>query len=370
MDGTIVVTGGAGYLGSHLTRLLLARGHRVRVLDAQLFGNGLEGLQDPKLEVVNGDVRNIADLARLARGADALVHLAAVVGDAACRRDADYTWATNEEATKLVVDVCRQYGVARLVFASTCSVYGASDDLILNEGSLRRPVSLYAGTRIASEELCLAAASADLVVTCLRMATLYGLSARMRFDLAVNVMAAHALRHGRVTVFGGGQWRPFVHAADAAQAFALALDADPATANHQVFNVGSDDQNLRILDLGHRVAAALGGVPVDVETPADEDRRNYRVSFAKAAHLLGFRCSRTIEDACAEIAAFLRAHPQVDFNADRYHSHRYPYAIDPTLPPRERAWLRGSDRQAGAVPPPTSRRAERSGTSSPEGPPH
>jgi nucleoside-diphosphate-sugar epimerase len=288
-------------------------------------------------------VRNIAELARVSRGADAVLHLAAVVGDASCGRDPDYTWATNVEATKLVVDVCRQYSVERLVLASTCSVYGASDDLILNEGSLRRPVSLYAETRIVSEDICVRAASPDFVVTSLRMATLYGLSARMRFDLAVNVMAAHAARERRVPVFGGDQWRPLVHAADAAAAFALVLDAPAAQVNGQVFNIGSDDQNVRIAELGRRVATALGGVPVEMQPAAEDDRRNYRVSFAKAAHLLGFRVRRTIEEACSEIGTFLRAHPEVDYHADRYHNHRYPYAIDPNLPPRERAWLRASD---------------------------
>src|SRR5687767_4868069 len=135
MERTVVVTGGSGYLGSHVTRALVRAGNQVRVLDAELFGGGLREFEgDPRVQLLRGDVRSVADLARVTRGADAMVHLAAVVGDAACRLDPDYTWSTNVEATKLVVDVCRRFEIPRLVFASTCSVYGAADDLILNEG--------------------------------------------------------------------------------------------------------------------------------------------------------------------------------------------------------------------------------------------
>src|SRR6185503_1167643 len=166
MDRTIIVTGGAGYLGSHVTRALLAAGDRVRVLDPEFFGGGLKELEGQSgLEILRGDVRSVSDLARLARGVDAIVHLAAVVGDAACRLDPDYTWTTNVAATKLVVDVCRQFKIPRLVYASTCSVYGASDDLILNEGSIQRPVSLYARSKIESEPILRDAAAYIPAVT-------------------------------------------------------------------------------------------------------------------------------------------------------------------------------------------------------------
>src|SRR5262249_1276312 len=162
------------------------------------------------------------------------------------------TWSVNVESTRLVIDVCRRYQVPRVVLASTCSVYGASDDLLLNEGSLRRPVSLYAETRIAAEEICIRANGDGPSLTCLRIATLYGGAPRMRFDLVVNIMAARAAREGRVPVFGGAQWRPLVHVADAATAFAMMVDAPVEIVGGQVFNVGSDDQNFRVAGLGRR----------------------------------------------------------------------------------------------------------------------
>lgn len=337
------MTGGAGYLGSTLTRLLLAHGYRVCVLDAQLFGTGLAGLEhEERLEVIRGDTRSIADLSRAFRGAAAVVHLAAIVGDAACQVDPDVTWTTNLQATKLVLETCRHYEIPRLVFASTCSVYGASDDLLLNEGSILQPVSLYAETRIDSELVCLSANGHGFTSTCLRMATLYGLSKRMRFDLVTNIMAARALRERIVTVFGGPQWRPLVHVADAAEAFRLALEAPADVVGGEVFNIGSNDQNFRIRDLGDRVAKVFG-VEVETRPPSTDDLRNYRVAFDKVAHHLGFSTRRTVEDACREIGEFLTSHPEVDYRDDRYVNHRFPYAIDPAILPSHRPRLRSVD---------------------------
>lgn len=343
-DRLVVVTGGAGYLGSHVVRELLARGSRVRVLDALLFDDGLaDAAADPRLEVVRGDIRNVVELLRAFRGAAAVLHLAAIVGDAACHVDPDVTWSVNVEATRLVVNVARRAGVRRLVLASSCSVYGASDDLVLNEGSLRRPVSLYAESRIGSEDICFRDAGLDLVVSALRMATLYGLSPRMRYDLVVNVMAARAAREERVPLYGGEQWRPLVHVADAARAFSLVLDAPEEIVHGQVFNVGSNDQNFRVREVAERVAAAIPGARVEPQPPSADDVRNYRVSFDKIQHHLGFAPERTVEQAADDIARFLREHPEVDFLADPYHNHRYPYAIDMRLPPRRRPRLRASD---------------------------
>ena len=252
------------------------------------------------------------------------------------------TWTTNLQATKLVLEACRHYAIPRLMFASTCSVYGASDDLLLNEGSILQPVSLYAQTRIDSELICLGANGPELTTTCLRMATLYGLSARMRYDLVVNIMAARAVREGIVTVFGGDQWRPLVHVADAAEAFRLALDAPGDVVGGEVFNVGANDQNFRIKEVGERVSRAFD-VPVETRAPSPDDLRNYRVAFDKVAHHLGFAAIRTIEDACGEIRDALAPHPEIDYRDERYVNHRFPYAIDPAILPSHRPRLRSVD---------------------------
>ena len=338
------MTGGAGYLGSTLTRSLLAHGYRVCVLDAQLFGgSGLSGLAgDERVEIIRGDVRSIADLSRAFRGADAVIHLAAIVGDAACQVDPDVTWTTNLQATKLVLEACRHYAIPRLLFASTCSVYGASDDLLLNEGSILQPVSLYAQTRIESELICLGANGPEITTSCLRMATLYGQSARMRYDLVVNIMAARAVRERIVTVFGGDQWRPLVHVADAAEAFVLALEAPAEIVGGEVFNVGSNEQNFRIKELGERISRVFD-VPVEIRAPSADDLRNYRVAFDKVTHHLGFETRRSVEDACREIRDVLVSHPEIDHRDERYLNHRFPYAIDPAILPSHRPRLRSVD---------------------------
>lgn len=287
-------------------------------------------------------MRSIADLSRAFRGAAAVIHLAAIVGDAACQVDPDVTWTTNLQATKLVIEACRHYAIPRLLFASSCSVYGASDDLVLNEGSTLQPVSLYAETRIDSERACLAANTLGFTTSCLRMATLYGLSARMRYDLVVNIMAARAARERTVTVFGGDQWRPLVHVADAAEAFRLALEAPDEVVAGQVFNVGSNEQNFRIREVGERIATFFD-VPVETRSPSGDDLRNYRVSFDKLAHHLDFAATRTIEDACREIRDTLSAHPDLNYRDDRYVNHLFPYAIDPAILPSHRPRLRSVD---------------------------
>jgi nucleoside-diphosphate-sugar epimerase len=344
LERRIIVTGGAGYLGSTLTRSLLARGYRVCVLDAQLFGgsgvNDLAG--EERLEIIRGDTRSIADLSRAFRGAAAVIHLAAIVGDAACQVDPDVTWTTNLQATKLVLEACRHYAIPRLLFASTCSVYGASDDLLLNEGSILQPVSLYAQTRIESELIILGANSSELTTSCLRMATLYGQSARMRYDLVVNIMAARAVRERLVTVFGGDQWRPLVHVADAAEAFVLALEAPADIVGGEVFNVGSNEQNFRIKELAERIARVFE-VPVETRAPSADDLRNYRVAFDKVAHHLGFGTRRSVEDACREIQDVLVRHPEIDHRDERYLNHRFPYAIDPAILPSHRPRLHAVD---------------------------
>jgi nucleoside-diphosphate-sugar epimerase len=163
----------------------------------------------------------------------------------------------------------------------------------------------------------------------------------MRFDLVVNIMAARAAREGRVPVFGGAQWRPLVHVADAASAFGLVLEAPVEIVGGQIFNVGSDDQNVRVADLARRVASPFEA-RVEQHPPSLDDLRNYRVSFEKIRHHLAFRPARTVEDACAEIRDLL-ADGSVDPQADRFHNHRYPYAIDPAAGPPFRTVLRASD---------------------------
>jgi nucleoside-diphosphate-sugar epimerase len=320
MGDLILVTGGAGYVGSHLTRKLLARGHRVRVLDNFVYGNhGLDEVSDnPNLELMSGDVSAERDLVRAVKGARAVVALAAIVGDAACDLDPDRTMAINFESTRQTFAASRDAGVERIVFASSCSVYGANGSEFLHEDSHLNPVSLYARTRIMSEQILLNQSDVEVVI--LRLATVCGVSPRMRFDLMVNTMTACATAQGTIRVTGAKQWRPHVHVQDAAQAFLLAVEA-PSTAE-RVFNVGSDDQNFTVGDIAERVAQRVPATHIDY-APNGHDLRSYRVAFDRIRAVLGYEAERTVDDAINEVGQLMSSGMVGDFRHDQFHNAKW-----------------------------------------------
>jgi nucleoside-diphosphate-sugar epimerase len=319
----VLVTGGAGYIGSHVVRKLLERGHRVRVVDSLLYGShGLATvLGHPRLELMEGDVRHIRTMTLATKGVDAVIALAAIVGDAACELDADETLSTNLEATSLLAEACERAGVRRLVFASSCSVYGANGALVLNEGSWLNPVSIYARSRLRSEKILLQRAD-GLGVTILRLSTVFGLSPRMRLDLLVNTFTAHAVATGRIRVFGGSQYRPNLHVQDAAEAFISAAESPEEKAAGEIFNVGDNDQNHTVLDIARLVQAELPRIEVEL-VDASTDTRDYRVGFDKIQNVLGFRARYTVSQGIREMIVALHNGEIQEPNADVYHNYRY-----------------------------------------------
>jgi nucleoside-diphosphate-sugar epimerase len=304
-----------------LVRRLLDRGQPVRVLDNFLFGDAslTEVARDPLLSIQRGDVRDPEALARAFEGALAVVHLAGLVGDPLCALDPEYTRAVNQESSVPVAEAVRRSGVPRLVFASTCSVYGASGDDWLNEDSPTAPVSLYAETNLRSEDiLARDLAGSGTALTVLRFATIYGTSPRMRFDLVVNLLTARARATGALEVHGGDQWRPQVHVDDVALAVALTLEPPPAEAAG-TYNVGSDEQNFRIRELALAIAAAFPGTRLAVQDVRDP--RSYRVSFARLAERFGFRPAHALAEGVREVAAWLDRE-RVSADEARFHNVR------------------------------------------------
>ncbi len=299
----VLVTGGAGYIGSHLVRRLLEAGTRVRVLDNFTYGReALEPyLADGRLEVVRGDISSIRAVVGAVKNVDTIIALAAIVGDPACGINAEETLNLNYEATKVLVEAANFYGVRRLVFASSCSVYGAADNELLTESSVLTPVSLYARTRILSEDV-LFDRCGDVEPVVLRLSTVYGLSQRMRFDLVVNAMTARASVQRRIQVFGGDQWRPFVHCDDAANAFLLAAKAPSENVKGEIFNVGSNSMNFTIAEVADIVAREVGDDVVVEHMETTDDRRNYRVAFDKVRDRLGFQAAYDLPRGVREMA--------------------------------------------------------------------
>jgi nucleoside-diphosphate-sugar epimerase len=232
------------------------------------------------------------------RGVSSAVHLAAIVGDPACEIDRETTIEINYAATRMLVEVAKGNGVQRFLFASSCSVYGATDEL-MNEHSKVEPLSLYGQTKRASETALLEAATDNFHPVLMRFATVFGLSNRPRFDLVVNLLTAKACQDRVITVYNGQQWRPFVHVKDLAEATILLLNAPLSVVSRQVFNVGDNRLNHTITEVAHVIRRVCP--QTRIESVENADRRNYRVSFDKIEKRLGFRCQHSLEDGIREI---------------------------------------------------------------------
>lgn len=313
----VLVTGGAGYLGSVVVTQLLARGFHVRILDCLLFGGeSIETLRShANCEFILGDVRDIGTSVRAMDGCDTVIHLAGIVGDQACEANRELTLDVNAAATRMLAEVAPSCGIRRFLFASSCSVYGSSRATVA-ESSRLHPLSLYAQTKVDSERILLDACTCGFAPTVLRLGTLFGVSPRMRFDLVLNLLAARAVSAGRITVRNGGQWRPFVHVRDAARAFLACLESPAERVSGEIFNVGSSFLNAQIRQLGEIVADLVPGTDV-TEIYDRLDQRSYRACFDKTERILGFVCRETLEAGVREVSAAVAAHGMSNVSADR-----------------------------------------------------
>ena len=315
---TVLVIGGGGYIGSALLPKLLDRGYHVRLLDLLIFGEEpiQKVLNHPNLEVRRGDFRHVEQIAEALQGMDSVVHLGAIVGDPACNLDEELTIEVNLTATRMIAELAKASGVERLVFASTCSVYGATDEM-LDERSIVKPISLYGHTKLASERVLLSMAGNRFQPTVLRFSTIYGLSGRTRFDLVVNLLAAKAKLEGKITVFGGDQWRPFVHVDDAAAAVARVLEVPLEIVGSEIFNVGSNDQNYTIQQIGEMVHDNVFSAELLINS-SDSDRRNYRVNFNKIRNQLGFTPQWTVQQGIQQVLDAIANGEVSDYSDSRY----------------------------------------------------
>jgi len=315
----VLVIGGAGYIGSVLTRQLINSGYRVRVLDELMFGDAsiasLRGLSE--FELLRADFRRVESVVEATQGMDAVIHLGAIVGDPACKLDSRMSLETNLAATLMIKHVCKGAGIRRLLFASTCSVYGASPYL-LDERSSLAPLSLYACTKIDSERILLEHPAADYAPTILRLGTAFGWSFRPRFDLVLNLLTAKAVCDHRLTIFNQTQWRPFIHVQDIARAFVTCLRAPTSLVGYEIFNVGSDQLNTRLGGLAMMIKERIPDVQVDFVE--NTDHRDYRVNFDKISRRLDFTCTHSLEDGISEIKNALECGLVDDYQDAKYHN--------------------------------------------------
>lgn len=299
----VLLAGGAGYLGGAVLSLLERAGYEVTVLDSLLHSDAY--LRRGRF--LRGDVRDRATLAKALEGVDAVVWLAAIVGDPACHREPERAILVNQEAVRVLAELWP----GRVVFTSTCSVYGEGLGAgVLGEEATCRPVSLYAVTKLGAE-----AYLARTRATILRLGTLYGASdpqARIRFDLVVNGMAARAVAEGRITVLGGSQKRPITHVRDVAQAILLALERDVLG----TFNVAS--QNVTVAEIGAAVAEEVPGVDVEVVQKDFADPRSYWVSSERFRAAVPWSPRFDLREGVREVATLVREGRIRDWKAPRW----------------------------------------------------
>lgn len=320
---SVLLIGGAGYIGSAALPKLLAMGYKVRLLDSFVYGEEpiAEFLHHKNLEIYRADFRQVDKVVEAMQGMGTVIHLGAIVGDPACALNEELTIEVNLVATRMIAEVAKGAGVSRFVFASTCSVYGVSDEL-LTEDSQLNPVSLYARSKIACEQVLLSLRDRSFSPVVLRFGTIYGLSGRTRFDLVVNLLTAQAVVDKKLTVFGSDQWRPFIHVDDAARAVLMATEANLKERSKMVFNVGSDEQNLTLGDIGALIVQKVPSAKLAI-VDHNVDKRNYRVSFRRIREELGFLPIWGISDGMDQVLDAVRNGDVSDYRLPKYSNVRF-----------------------------------------------
>lgn len=303
-DTGILVTGAAGYIGSVLCRQLLAKGYKVRGLDSLRFGGEslVEIISHKNFEFIQGDIRNGAIVEAALTGMSAVVHLAALVGDKACKTQAEEATAIMDHASKALYHASAQAGIGHFIFASTCSNYGIMEgatDPLLNEDAPLRPQSHYAQLKVLFEQFLLE--NALLPRTLLRFSTVYGLSPRVRFDLSVNHFTRDLTLKRPLLIFGADTWRPYCHVEDLAQSVVQVLKAGGEAMDGKVYNVGDSEENYTKRKLVEEILQFTPEAEVEFRESSGNDPRNYRIDFSRIQQELDYKITRKVPDGIAEI---------------------------------------------------------------------
>ncbi len=291
----VMVTGGAGYVGSSLIPKLLDAGYEVSVLDLYLYGEDLfKDYRGPKLREVKGDLRNADDVAKALEGADAVIHLACISNDPSFDLDPNLGKSINFDCFRPLIKASKKAGVKRFIYASSSSVYGIKEDPNVTEDLPLQPLTDYSKFKMMCEEVLEEEREPGFVGVTIRPATVCGYAPRLRLDLTVNILTNLAVTNGKITVFGGEQLRPNLHVEDMTDLYLLLLEAEDEKVDGKIWNAGY--HNLKVKDIAEMVRERVGDNVEVVVTPSN-DHRSYHVSSEKIRKELGFEAKRTVGDA-------------------------------------------------------------------------
>lgn len=316
----VLVTGGAGYVGSALVPKLLDKGYRVKVLDLYIYGkHTLDAVKDhPNLEQVTGDIRDRALLERIIPGCDSVIHLACISNDPSFELDPGLGKSINYDAFPVLVDVSKNSGVGRFVYASSSSVYGIKDEENVTEDLALLPLTDYSKYKALCEEILMQKREPGFVPLILRPATVCGYSPRIRLDLIVNILTNHAVNNRRIMVFGGDQKRPNIHMDDVTDLYVKSLEWPDQVVDGNVFNAGYDNQTVN--EIADTVRQSVGE-DVEISTVPTDDLRSYHISSEKIRRETGFTAQRSIKDAVVDLlTAFEQGNIPDSMSDNRYYN--------------------------------------------------
>jgi nucleoside-diphosphate-sugar epimerase len=311
MIKTVLVTGGAGYVGAVLVPKLLDKGYKVKVLDLYIYGEDvLAAVKDnPNLKQIKGDIRDTALLKRELAGTDAVIHLACISNDPSYELDPELGRSINYDAMVKLVDISKRAGVKRFIYASSSSVYGIKEEDNVTEDLPLEPLTDYSKYKALGEEYLLKQRAPGFVVLILRPATVCGYSPRLRLDLSVNILTNHAVNKGKISVFGGEQKRPNIHIEDMTDLYVKTLEYPDEKIDGKIFNAGYD--NMKMKDIAATVkkvvSKEMGGGRLEVVTTPTDDNRSYHVSSEKIKKELGFAAKRSVGEAVRDLCAAFKA---------------------------------------------------------------
>lgn len=313
----IIILGGAGYIGSVLTAILLKKKYQVVCIDSLKFGKNsiLKFKKFKNYKFYKIDTKYAEKIAKISDNSYAVVDLSGIVGDPACNINKKNTYFSNYYNTKQIVDKLKQKTIKKFIYASSCSVYGSSKGKkLIKETSQVRPISLYAELKIKCENYILKNASKNFSPTILRLATVFGYSPRQRFDLVVNLFTLFEYLNKKIQVFGGDQYRPNVHVYDVSRAILKVINKERKYTHKEIFNVGSNELNYKIKDLAYIVGKST---KIEIKKSLI-DKRNYHIDFSKIKKILKFNTIFTISKGSKDLIKMLKKDKSLRKNLKRF----------------------------------------------------